>query len=64
MDYDYFIHLSALTDASNSLKFKKYLENNLSTKRIVNFCQKNDKDLYFPQVQVFMESQRILLMNL
>lgn len=63
IDYDYFIHLSALTDASNSVKFKKeYLENNLSnTKRIVNFCQKNNKSLIFPSsTSVYGKSKDIV----
>lgn len=62
-DFDYFIHLAALTDASNSLKFKKeYLENNLSnTKRIVNFCQKNNKRFIFPSsTSVYGKSKDIV----
>ena len=49
-DFDCFIHLAALTDASNSLKLKKeYLENNFAiTKKIINFCRRNKKKIIFP----------------
>ena len=48
--YDLFIHLSAVTNASESFKIKDFVySNNLGgTKKVVEFCKKRNLRLIFP----------------
>ncbi len=48
--YDIFIHLAAITNAAESFKIKKFINDNNfgSTKNVVNFCKKKKIPLIFP----------------
>ncbi len=48
--FDFFIHLSAITNAAESFKIKKKLKNNNlnGTKKVVEFCKKTKIKLIFP----------------